>query len=74
MTEYGVFSGGTIIEGGFRSMRAARAALTDKYATVDGLAVHEICPTECEHEWHKFGTINGVPDVACQICGARRNE
>lgn len=24
----------------------------------------------CEHEWHKFGTVNGKNDVACQKCGA----
>ena len=23
----------------------------------------------CEHSWHRFGTINGQPDVACQLCG-----
>lgn len=27
----------------------------------------------CEHEWHRFGTVNGVSDVGCQKCGATRS-
>lgn len=23
----------------------------------------------CEHSWHRYGTINGLPDIACQNCG-----
>lgn len=25
-----------------------------------------------EHEWHKYGTINGRPFSACQSCGLER--
>lgn len=27
----------------------------------------------CEHEWHRFGTVNGSPDAGCQKCGATRS-
>ena len=27
----------------------------------------------CEHEWHRFGTVNGASDVGCQKCGATQN-
>ena len=28
----------------------------------------------CEHDWHRFGTVNGEPDYGCQKCGATRRE
>lgn len=27
---------------------------------------------ECEHSWHRFGEVNGVPDIGCQLCGATK--
>ena len=27
----------------------------------------------CEHEWHRFGTVNGHEDVGCQKCGATQS-
>ncbi len=27
----------------------------------------------CEHEWHKYGTVNGREDVGCQKCGASQH-
>lgn len=27
----------------------------------------------CEHDWHRFGTVNGKGDVACQKCGAKKS-
>lgn len=29
-------------------------------------------PLACEHLWHRFGFVNGVPDYGCQKCGATR--
>jgi len=29
-------------------------------------------PKACEHDWHYYGTVNGVPHYACQTCGEVR--
>jgi hypothetical protein len=26
----------------------------------------------CQHDWHYYGTTNGIPDYACQTCGVTR--
>ena len=28
--------------------------------------------TQCEHDWHYYGTVNGKPDYGCQKCGASK--
>jgi len=39
-------------------------------ASLSDAEVDELCgKTACEHEWHRFGTVNGKDDVACQKCG-----
>lgn len=27
----------------------------------------------CEHDWHYYGTYNGVPEWYCQTCGAKKD-
>ncbi len=38
---------------------------------LDGYTMEQM---PCEHEWHRYGTVNGRPDYGCQKCGATRAE
>jgi hypothetical protein len=44
-----------------------------RFGTVEA-AIEAALPSQsCEHDWHRFGTTNGVEDVGCQKCGATRS-
>lgn len=55
-----------------------KAALALMHSACERLRVAciviEALPSEddavCLHEWHKFGTVNGLDHIACQKCGA----
>ncbi len=48
------------------SMPSADVSQARPDATDDGRPM-----PHCEHEWHLYGTINGVKDWGCQKCGAQ---
>lgn len=77
-TKIGYVSGAVTIHGqkiaGFRVTLPGRES--GLCVRIDG-QLYMLCETAervwCEHEWHRYGTVNGVPDIGCQKCGATQN-